>query len=1397
MADNTSDSSPPTSSLSLTSHTDNVVIITIPISQKLTGSNYLSWQCQILPTIHGYNLSKFIESPPPEQTKIGASGQFEVNPEYVIWRRQDQLLLSWLRASFSDTILAQTFSCSTTLELWNTLQQQFTSTSSSRRLELKRQLQNCKKGTLSCTDYLNQLRRIADELTFIGSPIQEEDLVMHAIQGLGVDYNPVVAAVNAAAHRSPFSFADLSVFLQSHESLLKSQSPDPSPTAFYAGSSYKNQGKPKPNYQSHYPPINHSIRSNAPPQFKPPVPPTGQLSSGNNQVLGARVLCQNCSGRIYCQICTRIGHVAKKCYSRYNQDPEWSPNPRFQAFTAQTTSTQGLLPSPNNSNNWLLDSGANNHVTSDLNNLSTFFEYAGPDKLQIGNGSGLPIAHIGSAVLFVAGFSVRLNHVLHVPNFTTNLLSLSKLLQDNPSLSINFSSTSCFLKDQHSQTPPHQLLSSNGLFVLQFQPSPQAFYGIRTTSSIWHARLCHTSNSTTLQVLNSYNLPCNQNKLPMCSDCIQAKAHSLPFHYSESVSHAPLELIHSDVWGPCSTVSYNGFRYYVTFIDHFSRFTWIFFLKQKSEVVHVFAKFKAQVENMFNCHIKTLRTDGGSEFKPITTQFPQILHQTSCPYTPQQNGTAERKHRHIVELSIATMNHASIPKAYWDEVFASVVYVINRLPSQGSVPFTTLFNKHPDYTSLRVVGSLCYPLTRPYNSSKLDVRALPCVFLGYALSQKGYKCLHLPTNKLYISRNVQFDETSFPFQTFNTTSTAEPSSTNNSSLFPQLPLLLPSPSVTNQPPSSAPSPPSLPIGTIAIPIDHIPTPMHSSISPNQPLSSHPATSPPPSHFITPIQPVSAHPMITRTKDNSRKPRDFSGYVAHLASLESEPTTFAQAKNSPHWRTAMASEMDALAKNKTWSLVPLPQCQKPIGCKWVYKIKRKQDGTIDRYKARLVAKGFNQVEGVDFFDTYSPVVRPTTIRVILSHAVASNWSIRQLDVQNAFLHGELNEQVYMSQPPGFTDPTYPDHVCLLQKSLYGLKQAPRAWFQKLSSALLAYGFKSSAYDPSLFILTANEHSLFLLVYVDDIIITGSDPQAVQSCISTLATQFAIKDLGDLHYFLGIEVHRTDSGMILTQTKYIMDLLKKVNMIDATPCLTPMALSETFSKHVGQELEDPHQFRSVVGALQYATLTRPDISFPVNKLSQFMHRPTSAHWNAVKRILRYLCGTLNHGLHITSTSGNQIHGFSDADWAGNVDDRRSTTGFCVYLGNNVVSWSAKKQPTVSRSSTEAEYRSLAVTCTEIMWLQFLLEELKIPITNPPILWCDNIGATFLASNPQFHARTKHIEIDYHFVRERIQDRKLNVRFICSADQIADCFTKPLSLPRFNALRDKLSVIPIPQA
>ena len=408
--------------------------------------------------------------------------------------------------------------------------------------------------------------------------------------------------------------------------------------------------------------------------------------------------------------------------------------------------------------------------------------------------------------------------------------------------------------------------------------------------------------------------------------------------------------------------------------------------------------------------------------------------------------------------------------------------------------------------------------------------------------------------------------------------------------------------------------------------------------------------------------------------------------------------------------------------------------------------------------------------------------------LLALAVSQSCHIQQLGISNAFLHGDLQEIICMDQPPGFQDTQYPHHVCKLRKSLYGLKQAPREWFQKLTSQLQQLGFQGSKTDTSLYF--THTGPVYILIYVDDILIMGPSLSQIRHLISSLSTYFKLKDLGPASHFLDIEFQSHQDGYLLTQTHYTISILHLLKMENykplSTPC--PLSCSAVSKKHT----DDSHLDRRIVGALQYLNFTRLDISYAVNQACRSMHSPQPADWIRLKHLLRYLKGTITHGLYFNRLPANSITSFSDADWAGDVSDRRSTSGFLVYLGGNLVSWSSKKQPTVARSSTKAEYKALANASSELIWIRSLLRELRI-VLPPPTLWCDNIGATYLSANPIFHARMKHIEIDFHFVREQVASRQLRISIISSKDQVADLLTKPLPKLDFLHLRSKLNLLP----
>ncbi|KAJ0824197.1 putative RNA-directed DNA polymerase [Helianthus annuus] len=508
----------------------------------------------------------------------------------------------------------------------------------------------------------------------------------------------------------------------------------------------------------------------------------------------------------------------------------------------------------------------------------------------------------------------------------------------------------------------------------------------------------------------------------------------------------------------------------------------------------------------------------------------------------------------------------------------------------------------------------------------------------------------------------------------------------------------------------------------------------------------------------------------------------------------EPASYNEASKDPRWVEAMNKEMEALFRNNTWTLVDLPSGRKPIGCKWVYKVKYKSSGEVERFKARLVAKGFNQREGLDFGETFSPVVKMVTVRCVIALAVQNNWPMFQLDINNAFLYGTINEDVYMCLPEGYysSDET---RVCKLVKSLYGLKQAPRKWNERLNGVLIDYGFVQSKCDHSMYVLSKNKVFVVLLVYVDDIVVTGNSIDEVSKIKAILNSNFQIKDLGKLKYFLGIEVLYNKSGICLNQRKYCLELLSEFGYLACKPINTPIEQSYVITAKVSKNqsvLKNVTGFQKLIGKLIYLSLTRPDISYAVQFLSQFMHSPTEVHLQIALRLLRYLKLAPGCGLLFKRSDKLDLVGYVDSDWAKCLSTRKSVTGYCVYLGSSLVSWKSKKQSTVSRSTGEAEYRAMCSATSEIMWLLNLLREVGVKCGLPVKLYCDSKAAISIAANPVFHEKTKHFEVDLHFLREKVSSGVIATVKVDSESQPADGFTKGLSIEQHKKFCEKLGLV-----
>ncbi|PKU78410.1 Retrovirus-related Pol polyprotein from transposon TNT 1-94 [Dendrobium catenatum] len=922
----------------------------------------------------------------------------------------------------------------------------------------------------------------------------------------------------------------------------------------------------------------------------------------------------------------------------------------------------------------------------------------------------------------------------------------------------------------------------NGLYHIHIPPdsSPVALHTVPDNIKLWHDRLGHPNSKLLATLTQTLSLPHTTIRQFLCKSCNVAKSHKLNFNKRSSATTSPFEIIHSDVWGPAPTPSLNGFRYYIIFTDDFSRFSWIYFMNAKQETYSHFKHLCNMLHTQFNSTPKSLQTDGGGEFMSNTfTAYLQdngIHHKISCPHTPEQNGVAERKHRHVIELTRTLLHASNMPNEFWSDAVATAIHLINRIPNKHTSnisPYQILHSKTPSYSHLRTFGCLCYPWLRPYTDNKLSLRSPDCVFIGYSPTYKGYKCYNLQTHKIHLSRHVVFWEHEFPFKTTG----SQPNSPQASNIPPSL--LVPT-SHTSCILTTPQTGVNQYINTPAATQDISPTLATEAIRTSTTTTIAPAQESRPQH-----------PMQTRSKSGIIKPNPLYSLYSNTGQT-SNPVTYNQARHSPHWQEAMKAEFDALQKQHTWTLVPPPPNKPILGCKWTFKTKVLPSGKIERHKARLVALGYNQKYGENYTETFSPVAKMTTIRVLLTVALNRNWPILQLDVSNAFLHGDLPDEVFMRQPQGFIDPLFPNSVCKLNKSLYGLKQAPRQWFQKLTDFLQTKGFRFSRSDPSLLIFTKEQITLFFLIYVDDLLVTGNDQHTIQLLLNDLKAIFALKQLGEISLCLGIQIQKTNNGYFLSQAHYGRKLLHDAGLTDCKLSPTPISTSSTDCPTDSQPFSDPSLYRRLAGSLQYLSITRPDIAFATNKVCQYMQKPSTKDFTALQRILRYIRGTIEYGLPLT-TGSLQLRTYTDANWASDHLDRKSTSGFCSFLGSNLISWTVKKQVTVAKSSTEAEYRSLSAATSEVLWLRRVLAELNIEQSAPTPIHCDNILAIALAKNPVFHARTKHIEIDYHFIRQHLNNGAITLQHIPSKDQVADILTKAFTTARFRELRSKLNIQP----
>ena len=1050
---------------------------------------------------------------------------------------------------------------------------------------------------------------------------------------------------------------------------------------------------------------------------------------------------------------------------------------------------------------WWVDSGATQHMNPEKKDFVEYTAFDDPVKVNLADKSY--ILAYGSGQIPIRLFDVNqpvdvlLKNVLYVPKIKNRLFSVSSAVEDGGCLQFDRESVT-LKKDGKSKTIGTKI---GKLYHLNRRPDDSKEYCNlvkRDNVSLWHERFGHL-NSGDLKLLNDQRLvngmemsSVDEAGDDVCHGCALGKSKRLPFpKKSFHKTTKPLQLIHSDVCGPVHVPSLGGSRYFVTFTDDYSRYVTVNILKTKDEVNDKFEDFLNLVENQHDLKVKKFRSDGGGEY--ISNEFKKVCRSRgievdgTIPYSPQQNGVAERMGRTLMEMARSMLYHANLPQKFWAEAISTAAYLRNRCPTssfKGATPYERWFGVKPDVEHLRVFGCNVYVHIPDEKRRKLDAKAVEGVFVGYPAGQKGYK-IFIPESKRFVSsRDVTFMEKSFctddiadqgSLSTFDTVLQRNSQFTGGGNF------------------------------EVKCISDDEDDQILENVEIEDERNEHDITTDVLEDDHVTIEGV---PVEIIPDHNHRYPRRMrvapDYYVCEKANVAAagDPGTFKQALRSgsaQHWKTAMEKEYSSLTKHETWELVDLPEDANLVGSKWVYKTKRNADGTIDKHKARLVAQGYTQEEGIDYNEVFAPVAKYKSIRTILAIANQLDLEVHQMDVCSAFLNGVLEEDIYMKQPEGFISEKFPKKVCKLKKSLYGLKQSARVWNKQIDEYLKKSGYIQNTADPCIYYRVEEVEGRFITmivgVYVDETILMSNDNGTLLEEKKRIGERFEMEDRGEVHFILGMEVKRDRKNrrMTICQTSYLQDVLARFGMEDCNPVSTPMEAGKVFtSLSDDEETVDIKKYQAAVGSLNYAAIaTRPDISTAVGKLSQFMRNPGSDHWSGIKRILRYIKGTINHGLTFTASDDFALHGYSDADWAGCTESRKSTSGYAFFIGSCIVSWASKKQSIVALSSTEAEYVALCSAAQETVWLRNLLAGIGFQQNAPTCVKEDNQGAICLAKNPKDHNRTKHIDIKFHYTRQLIASKELRLEHVPTGKMVADTMTKGLPKPKFTEFRSAMGI------
>ncbi len=1117
-----------------------------------------------------------------------------------------------------------------------------------------------------------------------------------------------------------------------------------------------------------------------------------------------------------CFKCNKPGHISKKCpdnniSSSNNINTSNSSNNSNNNNNNSNSNTALVISSVNNinvqSNDWVIDSGCSTHFCNDIKLFKNIRNEE--STVTVANNELVNISKVGDVELIsnLNNRLVTLKDVKYSPNFAHNLISVSHMNQNNAIVS--FKNGESIIN--HNGIVLMKGINKNGLYYLQCHSKYQYDKVLEVNDNnklsqieLIHNRLGHIGNTGMKQLVNKQAVSgvesIKLNELNKCDTCSIGKAHRDAFGNTSSREKAstPLYRLHCDL---SSFIHRNEQKYVSVIIDEYSRLASIKILKYKSETIDHIKNWIDENENKLSVKVKEFHSDGGGEYtsSELKDYFISkgIRNTITCKGTPQHNGIAERYNRTLFNTARCLLQQSKLSLEFSEYAIRTASYLLEfrlSVTDKSKTAYELFYSKKPSISHLRVFG--CDSFVHTSENSKLEARASRGIFVGYSdYNINGYEILLIEENKLITSRDVMFEENKFTFGIrmteirmnelyqldYNSVVTV-PGNDNFNSVYQNQDELNYNDEFDDYIPNNNNSINTSNIVPVSISNEPRRNPPRARQQPNR-LGFH--------------------------NENDFDPDDRatinSNNVMNVNELSiNDPLTVQQAlksDNADKWKIAMNEEIEQLIINNTWSLVELPPDRKAVSNKWVFKTKLNSDGTIERFKARLCAKGFTQVQFIDFNDTYAPVMKYKSLRIILALATILNYDIQHLDVQTAFLNATLKEEVYMKQPEYYEvkSKSGKELVCKLNKSIYGLKQASNEWNKEVSNTIISFGFIQCKSDICVYMkYSKNSNLIILAIFVDDIIVihSPSDNDEWSDLKNKFMMKYSIKDYKNANFILGMKIERGVNSLKISQELQVNKTLKQFQFdsirFKSTPSETSAKLSEIDSPSSDEEKGKMKSipYMSLVGNVLYLSIcTRPDISFSVNQVSRFMKNPGEKHWIAGKRILRYLASTSDLGLHYQNdrTDGMIVLiGYCDADWAGDIDDRRSTTGYAIKLNGCLINWLSKKQDTVALSSAEAEYIAISDTVKEMKWIKSLLAELKLLSDTIPILYCDNQSAIAISETDKHHNRTKHIDIRHHFIRDYIKNKIIKLKWIESSEQQADILTKSLGKPLFEKLR-----------